>query len=600
MSANRIMDVHTLHWRSSVRVALVACVLTAVSSVATAQTLSGWTATNVGSPLLPGTSSLSGSTVSVSGAGADVFGSSDQFMFVYRQMTGDGVIISRVPSVQNVHASTKAGVMIRESLTAGSRNAFALVTPSKGVQFQRRTSTGGSTAATLVSGAAPSWLKLERVGSSVTASRSADGVTWTAIGTQTVTLPSTVYVGLAVTSHSALRRATGTFASVTVSGPTTPPVANQAPTVSLTAPATGAAFTAPASVSLAATAADTDGTVSSVDFYAGSTLVATDTAAPYTYTWANVAAGSYSITAVARDNAGATTTSAAHAVTVAAAGNQAPVISLTSPVNGATFTAPGSLALTATATDADGSIARVDFYQGTTLIATDTTLPYAYAWSNVAAGSYSITAVARDNAGASATTAATTVTVSSTNQAPLVSLTSPVSGTKFTTPASLSLTATASDADGSIARVEFYQGTTLLGSDTSAPYAASWTGVATGIYSLTAVAYDAAGAMTVSSAVSTEVRNPAMPQRAAFAASANHDTAVDRYVLEIFTAGANPAASNAIATVDMGKPQVVNGECVADVGQAIAGLAPGNYVATVTAMGQGGSARSAESAQFTR
>ena len=85
------MDLHTLHSRSFVRVALAACVLTAVSSVATAQTLSGWTATNVGKPALAGTLSLSGDTVSVSGAGADVFGSSDQFMFVYRQMTGDGV-----------------------------------------------------------------------------------------------------------------------------------------------------------------------------------------------------------------------------------------------------------------------------------------------------------------------------------------------------------------------------------------------------------------------------------------------------------------------------------------------------------------------------
>jgi hypothetical protein len=91
-----------------------------------------------------------------------------------------------------------------------------------------------------------------------------------------------------------------------------------------------------------------------------------------------------------------------------------------------------------------------------------------------------------------------------------------------------------------------------------------------------------------------------MPQRAAFAASTNHDTAVLRYILEIYSAGANPLTSNAITTVDMGKPEVVNGECLADVGQAIAGLAPGSYVATVTAVGQGGSARSAASAPFSR
>ena len=94
---------------------------------------------------------------------------------------------------------------------------------------------------------------------------------------------------------------------------------NAAPTVSLTAPAANAAYTAPASITLTANAADSDGTVSKVDFYQGTTLLGTATASPYSYTWTGVAAGTYSITAKATDNAGAVTTSSAVSVTVGAA-----------------------------------------------------------------------------------------------------------------------------------------------------------------------------------------------------------------------------------------------------------------------------------------
>ena len=96
------------------------------------------------------------------------------------------------------------------------------------------------------------------------------------------------------------------------------PPPNTPPTVSLTSPTSGASFTAPASITLSANAADTDGTISAVAFYTGTTLLNTDTSSPYSYVWTGVAAGSYSITARATDNSGATTTSAAGSVTVTA------------------------------------------------------------------------------------------------------------------------------------------------------------------------------------------------------------------------------------------------------------------------------------------
>ncbi len=92
-------------------------------------------------------------------------------------------------------------------------------------------------------------------------------------------------------------------------------------------------------------------------------------------------------------------------------GNLSPVVSLTSPVPGASYEAPANLLLEASASDADGNIARVDFYAGATLLGSDAAAPYAHAWSSVAAGSYTLRAVAYDNLGAAGQSAGVDVTV---------------------------------------------------------------------------------------------------------------------------------------------------------------------------------------------
>ena len=113
-------------------------------------------------------------------------------------------------------------------------------------------------------------------------------------------------------------------------------------------------------------------------------------------------------------------------------GNQPPTASLTSPTAGATFTAPATINLAATASDPEGQLARVEFFSGTTLLGTDTTSPYAFTWSNVAAGTYSLRAVAYDSAGANASSATVSVTVQGANGPPSATLTSPASGATFT------------------------------------------------------------------------------------------------------------------------------------------------------------------------
>ncbi|HEY9044786.1 MAG TPA: glycosyl hydrolase family 8 [Ohtaekwangia sp.] len=98
------------------------------------------------------------------------------------------------------------------------------------------------------------------------------------------------------------------------SGPTNTP-----PVVSITAPANNATFATGASVNITANASDSDGTVSKVEFYAGTTKLGEDTSAPYSYTWSGATAGSYSLTGKATDNTGAVTTSAAIAITIGSA-----------------------------------------------------------------------------------------------------------------------------------------------------------------------------------------------------------------------------------------------------------------------------------------
>ena len=282
-----------------------------------------------------------------------------------------------------------------------------------------------------------------------------------------------------------------------------------APTISLTNPTTNTSYLAPAAVSLTAAASDADGTISKVEFYNGTTLLGTKTSSPYTLTWQNVATGSYTLTAKAIDNSGLTKTSAPVSITVVSTTANAPSVSLTSPTANASYMAPASIEMAATATDVDGTISKVEFYNGTTLLATVTSSPYKFVWQNVTAGIYSITAKAIDNAGLSAKSSSVSVTVK-TPLPPSVSLTSPITNTRYNAPASIQLTADASDADGSISKVEFFYGTTLLATKTTAPYTFTWENMAVGNYTLTAKATDNSGLKTTSAPVSVNVVDPNM------------------------------------------------------------------------------------------
>ena len=185
---------------------------------------SPWPAQDIGAVAIAGITSENGGVWTVSGAGADIWDAADAFQFVHQPMTGDGIWTARLTTLTNTDPWTKAGVMMRADLAADSPHAFVFATPGiNGVAFQRRVQRGGETVHTSGGAAGlPIWLRLVRVGSVITAQRSSDGTTWTTIGSESMAMAQTIYVGLALTSHDNGRLATATLDNVSmvaVSGP---------------------------------------------------------------------------------------------------------------------------------------------------------------------------------------------------------------------------------------------------------------------------------------------------------------------------------------------------------------------------------------------
>ena len=385
-------------------------------------------------------------------------------------------------------------------------------------------------------------------------------------------------------------------------GWTNPIGGNLPPTVTLTSPANGTSVSAPATVVLSANASDSNGTVARVDFYAGSTLIGSDTTSPYSVTWSNVVAGSYTLTAVAVDNLGASTTSSPVSLNVTTGttatlqdgvggytGTRDTYLSswsinenfgtAQSLLEGGAYTylfrfaifqsEGGPVPNGATIVSATLSLYKSSFYDYTYQVsrmlrnwnetqATWSQWQAGQGWSVAGADGvgtdYAATPVATVSAGwtpgwlnANVTAGVQAMSTGtpnygwrlvgvsgngndktwwsgeytanptlrpklviqysggSSNVPPTVTLTSPANGTSVSAPATVVVSANASDSNGTVARVDFYAGSTLIGSDTTAPYSVTWSNVVAGSYTLTAVAVDNLGASTTSSPVSLTV-----------------------------------------------------------------------------------------------
>jgi subtilisin family serine protease len=369
--------------------------------------------------------------------------------------------------------------------------------------------------------------------SQVTAGYSGDGGTFTPLtltsagGGFTADVPAVPFTKLAL-------RLTGVDSSnnrleYTFELPAINPVADpQPPTTSITSPAAGA--TVAGVVTVQVNAQDNVG-VTQVELYQDGALLGADTTAPYSFNWNTNATtnGSHTLTSKAYDAAGNTATSQPVTVTV---NNDLtpPTTSITSPANGQVVT--GVVAVEVSAQDNVG-VSSVELYQDGGLIGTDTSAPYTFNWNTDATseGNHTLTSKAYDAAGNVGTSAPVTVTVNYDPTPPTVALTAPASGAILT--GTVAVSADASD-NKAVARVEFYRGATLLGTDTTAPYSIQWnTSVETpGSYTLTAKAFDTHNNSATSAPRNVTVRDSVAPTTQ-ITSPANNSTVARRATVTI-------------------------------------------------------------------
>jgi regulation of enolase protein 1 (concanavalin A-like superfamily) len=164
-----------------------------------------WTGADIGAPTVAGSNSIAGSVRTVSGSGADIGGTSDQFYYLSQTYSGDAQLTARVVSQDMTTRNALAGVMVRASNAVNAEHAFTAVTPLDGLPFQSRVTAGGATAADSVGTTgytAPYWVRLTRSGNVFTSFRSTDGATWLQLG-PAVTIadaPATMFAGLYMAS----------------------------------------------------------------------------------------------------------------------------------------------------------------------------------------------------------------------------------------------------------------------------------------------------------------------------------------------------------------------------------------------------------------
>jgi regulation of enolase protein 1 (concanavalin A-like superfamily) len=182
-----------------------------------------WRHADIGAVTTPGTVSYDAATgtFTTSVSSAPLWGTYDGLHFVYQPLSGDGTISARAIHIDDVHIYAKAGVMIREDLSPGSRHAVAFVTALSGTQtaFQRRLQTDDVTVHTGASGGPyqpPYWVRLEREGSLFSAFVSADGVDWLLIGTEVIDMSEEVYVGIITSTYDDTQVAEARFDDVRV------------------------------------------------------------------------------------------------------------------------------------------------------------------------------------------------------------------------------------------------------------------------------------------------------------------------------------------------------------------------------------------------
>lgn len=177
-----------------------------------------WLTQDIGSVGVAGSAQIAAGVFTMAGSGADIWGAADAFRYTYAPVNGDCTLVARVASQQGVDSWSKAGLMIRENLNTNAANVFVGLTPSNGVTWQYRLNATNNAGATTFNNSggliAPFWVMLTRKGNVIAGYRSPDGTNWTQQGVVTNIMLSTLYAGLAVSSHNNSNLCQATFDNV--------------------------------------------------------------------------------------------------------------------------------------------------------------------------------------------------------------------------------------------------------------------------------------------------------------------------------------------------------------------------------------------------
>lgn len=194
--------------------------------------LAGFKHSDIGNPSIAGIVKITNDGIDITAGGADIWGVKDEFNFVYVERTGNFDMVSRIESLTAANLYTKAGIMAREDLTAGSRHIYFQVFSDNsprnknngGYEFQYRTMKDSSMKAIYPksSAGAPefpviypdTWVRLQRIKNDFTGYYSADGKTWKVYTSFTLELPAKIYLGMAVTSHNTSKTASAKFKNI--------------------------------------------------------------------------------------------------------------------------------------------------------------------------------------------------------------------------------------------------------------------------------------------------------------------------------------------------------------------------------------------------
>jgi hypothetical protein len=209
----------------------------------------GWTDQDVGTVGLPGSGAYNASTSdwAITGSGADVWGTNDQFHFTCADLSGNGMLVARVVQMERTGSYPKAGIMLRDTLKTNSSYAF-LFTEMNAISLESRTSsTASSSSQAWLNANLPAWISLIRTGSNISAYTSSDGLNWTSLGGRSFVMGNTIKAGLAVCANNTNALLAGvldnvSITSVPATGPQIQAASTSAGQLSLAWPMWAAAY----------------------------------------------------------------------------------------------------------------------------------------------------------------------------------------------------------------------------------------------------------------------------------------------------------------------------------------------------------------------